>query len=238
MKIKLSFETENEKISQNYRFALLSFFKKCLQKSYPEDYEKFYSAQNPVIKPFTFSVSFSKSEMQKDFVYAPDKFMNVYITGLDEAFIIKLYNSFLKEKFKPYPFPENTITLKKVNFVPQADIKGEKALIKFMSPLIVRIHNGENDRYLDFSDENFNDTLNVNTKAVFEKFGFTGYEPIKIMPLKAKKTVVKSDGLCFNASVGIFSIEGDTRVLSVLYRMGMGSRRSEGFGMFETLGGM
>jgi len=47
MKIQLSFETENEKISQNYRFALLSFLKNVFRKVIPKTMKNFTARKTP-----------------------------------------------------------------------------------------------------------------------------------------------------------------------------------------------
>ncbi|MCI8446780.1 MAG: CRISPR-associated endoribonuclease Cas6, partial [Bacilli bacterium] len=56
-----------------------------------------------------------------------------------------------------------------------------------------------------------------------------------IVPLKNKKTVVKLYHHSMNASLGIFQLKGNPELLDFLWKAGIGSHRSSGFGSFKIL---
>jgi CRISPR-associated endoribonuclease Cas6 len=164
--------------------------------------------------------------------------MNVIISGVDAALILKFYNSALAFKNLGYPLKTNEMILRKIRLDNRLPEIKEKMLIKFLSPLIVRKREDNKDTYLVGVDEEFEKYINISIYNLFDSLGIKDiYNPIKLTPIDAKKTVIKSDGLMFNATFGNFIIEGDKNVISVLYQAGIGSRRAQGFGLFEIVGG-
>ena len=60
-------------------------------------------------------------------------------------------------------------------------------------------------------------------------------EQIEITPIKPFKTVVNTFGNKITGNVGIYQLTGDVHILNLLYQLGIGSRRSQGFGMYEIV---
>ena len=60
-------------------------------------------------------------------------------------------------------------------------------------------------------------------------------DSVKIEPVKARKTVVNTFQNKITANVGIFRLKGDLQILNLLYALGVGSRRSQGYGCFEVV---
>ena len=58
---------------------------------------------------------------------------------------------------------------------------------------------------------------------------------VNIQPLKCKKVIVTHYGCKIETTVGILLLEGNETILSYFLRAGIGSRKSEGFGMLELL---
>lgn len=56
-----------------------------------------------------------------------------------------------------------------------------------------------------------------------------------IEPIKCKKVIVKAYGTNIPASLGVFKLTGDIKVLNELYLTGIGAKNSAGFGKFEVL---
>lgn len=235
MKLILGFELTAKEVELNYRETVLSFIKHMLSFKYPSDYEQLFT--QPIMKSYSFSVYFPDVALSQNIVLASDKQMSVTITGCDNILIAKLYNSALFMKNKSYPMLNNSMTLKKVrldNFIPKIQ---EKNLIKFLSPLVVRKRVDNKDTYLNFDDQEFNKYINISIENLCNQLGISPCGTIKLTPFNAKKTVIKQDNLFFEANLGTFVLEGDKDIISLLYQTGIGSRRSQGFGMFEIIGG-
>ena len=53
--------------------------------------------------------------------------------------------------------------------------------------------------------------------------------------LPIKKLIIKFYEKQIECSTGIFALEGDIELLNYLYKAGMGSKHSAGFGMFQIV---
>ena len=58
---------------------------------------------------------------------------------------------------------------------------------------------------------------------------------MNIYPYEMKRTIIKNYGIKFPVSMGIFKVEGNKEILDYLYKSGIGSKSSAGFGMVDIL---
>lgn len=236
MKLVLGFELSSEKVDIDYRSSILSFIKHLLSTKYEDDYNSLFS--NPTMKSYTFSVYFPNITMEEGSVRAGEKQMSVTISGYDHALIAKLYNASLHEKHKGYPMKNNTMVLQRVRLDNAKKRLKERSVIKFLCPLIVRKRIGNKDTYLTYKDEDFNKYVNITISNLFKQLEISKDNiNIDLKPFNARTTVIKHGQLMYQANIGTFILEGDTGILEVLYQTGIGSRRGQGFGMFEIIGG-
>lgn len=237
MRYKLFFELENKDISIQYRKSILSFFKKSLSEYDNEIYEKLYHAKDPIIKPYTFSVFFKDSEFKENRIIVNSKQMELNISIADYEIAVILYNAFNHQRNKIFHLEHNSMTLKNIVLIQEKQINTEEISIKFMSPLIVRQRENEKDYYFSVEGKKFLETLKINIK---EQLKLTNYsmdivDSIKLEKINGRKTVVKFYEKQMEGSIGTFKLFGNKELLNFLYRAGIGSRRSSGFGMFEII---
>lgn len=237
MRYKLFFELENKDISIQYRKSILSFFKKSLSEYDNEIYEKLYHAKDPIMKPYTFSVFFKDSEFKENRIIVNSKQMELNISIADYEIAVILYNAFNHQRNKIFHLEHNSMTLKNIVLIQEKQINTEEITIKFMSPLIVRQRENEKDYYFSVEGEKFLEILKVNIK---EQLKLTNYskdivDSIKLEKVNGRKTVVKFYEKQMEGSIGTFKLFGNKELLNFLYRAGIGSRRSSGFGMFEII---
>lgn len=237
MRYKLFFELENKDISIQYRKSILSFFKKSLSEYDNETYEKLYHAKDPIMKPYTFSVFFKDSEFKENRIIVNSKQMELNISIADYEIAVILYNAFNHQRNKIFHLEHNSMTLKNIVLIQEKQINTEEITIKFMSPLIVRQRENEKDYYFSVEGEKFLETLKINIK---EQLKLTNYsmdivDSIKLEKINGRKTVVKFYEKQMEGSIGTFKLFGNKELLNFLYRAGIGSRRSSGFGMFEII---
>lgn len=238
MKISLKFEVQDNIIPKNYRSFLLSFFKLTLSGNCPELYEKYYSEKYSV-KNFCFSTYIKNAVFGKEEISFDDDF--AITLSVDDSSMegIDWYNAFLKMKNKPFRLPtKNEMTLKSVKIESHRQIKDDTIIVRMLSPIAVRNVNDGKSRYYSCFDEEFIPELKENTVTLLEKI--TGIDkekiPMQIEIIKPKKTVTYAFGSNITANLGIYRINSDPIFLNYLYKLGIGSRRSEGFGMFEIIG--
>lgn len=249
MRINLNFELESNIINKEYRLAIISFIKHSLENYSPNTYNALYK-DNTKMKSFTFGVYLPDAEINDENIKLSSKYINITFSIFDNELFIELYNSFNSMINKKYTYNNNSmiITLRKITMQNEKPIKQNRILIKFLSPLILRNHNRETNKdiYLTFKDENFNSLLNQSIERLAKEFNFESSE-IKLTPVRmtddngntiqeeSKTTAVPFKDNLISASFGKFCLEGDITLLNNLYKTGIGSRRSEGFGLFEVL---
>lgn len=255
MRIKLHFELENNIIPKDYRILILSFIKNNLEKNFNESYKEIYG-EKPTVKFFTFSVYLPKPKIEKEKIELDRNYFNVLFSIYDNKQFIEFYNSFNSminkkidnkenEKYS-YPLKNNKMELKNITMVNEKNIISNRVRIKFLSPLVLRNHKekminkkrkGE-DIYLDFNDSDFNEQINYSVSRLIKDLKLKEVNSnIKLKPYNnlARKTVVSFKNILINSSIGEYILEGDSELLNILYKTGIGSRRSEGFGMFEVI---
>lgn len=255
MRIKLHFELENNTIPKDYRILILSFIKNNLEKNFNESYKEIYG-EKPTVKFFTFSVYLPKPKIEKEKIELDRNYFNVLFSIYDNKQFIEFYNSFNSminkkidnkenEKYS-YPLKNNKMELKNITMVNEKNIMSNRVRIKFLSPLVLRNHKEITinkkrkgaDIYFDFNDSDFNEQINYSVSRLIKDLKLNGVNSnIKLKPYNnlARKTVVSFKNILINSSIGEYILEGDSELLNILYKTGIGSRRSEGFGMFEVI---
>lgn len=252
MRIKLHFELENNIIPKDYRILILSFIKNNLEKNFNESYKEIYG-EKPTVKFFTFSVYLPKPKIEKEKIELDRNYFNVLFSIYDNKQFIEFYNSFnsminkeKENKENSYPLKNNKMELKNITMVNEKNIMSNRVRIKFLSPLVLRNHKEKiinkkrkgKDIYFDFNDSDFNEQINYSVSRLIKDLKLNGVNlNIKLKPYNnlARKTVVSFKNILINSSIGEYILEGDSELLNILYKTGIGSRRSEGFGMFEVI---
>ena len=258
MRIKLHFELENNIMVKDYRALILSFIKSSLEKNFKKSYEEIYKSKDkPIMKFFTFAVYLPKPKIEKDKIELEKNYFNVVFSIYDNKRFIEFYNSFnstinkepeeIEKENEEYSYPlkNNKMKLKNITMENEKIITSNRAIIKFLSPLVLRKHEEitinekrkGKDIYLDFNDSDFNEQLNYSVSRLIKDLKLNGINSnIKLEPCKtARKTVVDFKKILINSSIGEYIISGESELLNILYKTGIGSRRSEGFGMFEII---
>lgn len=239
MKLTLNFLLAKNSIKQDLRRALLSFFKFTLSAHNPDLYEQLYGPGKTVQKPFAFSIGLDKPVFTKEGITLNSPFMEVNLITNAYSLGIDLYNNFLQAKEKKFKLTDNnTMTLKQVRITNQPHIVQNSILVKMRSPLVVRQHEKNvTDKYFQYCDEDFTPKLKICLQQELTHCTElnVSMDDFKIEVIKGKKVFVKAFNLVIPASLGIYRLSGPAEVLDALYQSGLGSRRSEGFGVFELL---
>lgn len=239
MKIDLEFTLKNNTISTEYHSFIVSFFKKALEAYDEELYQKWYQG-NPEAKPFTFSVYFDSPQFAGETITLRTNKISVHILNYDIQNALLLANAFQEFETKKIIFPlnHNEMRLNRVSKERLKPLEEDNIIVQMTSPLVVRNHNKDTnkDDYLTYQDEQFKEILKMNIQNTIEKLGYSiNVDDFDIVPLKNKKTVVKLYRHSMNASLGLFQLKGNQELLDFLWKAGMGSHRSSGFGNFKII---
>lgn len=237
MRIKLYFTLENTSIPIDYRRSIISFIKLSLINYSEKEFQKYYNKKDNIIKPYAFSVFFKNPKINGQEIIVEDKKFEINMTIENYETAITMYNAFNYQKNKKFSINQNSWILQNIVLMPEKEIKENKMSIKFQSPLCTRKREGNKDYYYSFEKEKFEETLKINIK---EQLKITNIplelvDTLKITPIKAKKVIIKFYEKQLECSTGIFALEGDIELLNYLYKAGMGSKHSAGFGMFQIV---
>lgn len=242
MRFVLNFELKENILPVEYRKVVLSYIKNALTNCNDGKYfDKYFNGAEQ--KDYCFTVMLPKSTFKKDYVYLKEnKFKIVFSCGEKEKTALILYSAFIAEKDKSYPLAKgNFMTLRSLSFINSDEIKNNRVIFKTSlgSGLCVREHDRvtKKDNYYVFNDDLFREKINFVLKNQLLKAGFTEEEVncVKVNPIDCKKVAVKHYNFFIAVSIGIFEMQGDYRVLQYLYDVGIGSRKSMGFGMVDLV---
>lgn len=239
MRFKLYFQLEKNEFPIQYHKCIISFIKLSLSEYNPEFYKKLYNDKEPIVKPFTFAVFFNTPIFTKEKIMLGNNSIEFNISVQDYTTAIMLYNSFNHQQNKKFPLEQNSMVLKQISLIPEKEITSDEIKVKFMSPLVVRNRNKETrkDYYHSYKDDQFKETLKINITEELKNSDLPSniVEGFDLIPIEPKKTVITFYEKQIEASLGTYLLKGDRRLLEYLYKAGIGSKRSAGFGMFTIM---
>ena len=237
MRFRLNFKLENECLPVQYRKNVLSFIKLSLSKYNEEYHKKLYNEKDTIIKPYTFAVFFNNPIFRDEEIIIEDKKFNINFSVSDYVIAVALYNAFNHQKKVKFSINNNSWTLENITMLNEKKIDTEKLKIKFLSPLVVRSRENEKDYYYSYESPEFEEILKINIKEQLKITDISQekVENFNIKAINAKKVIIKFYEKKMECSIGTFEISGDKELLKTIYQMGLSSRRSSGFGMFEIL---
>jgi len=235
------FQLKKPEMDIEYRRVFLSLLKKSFQEASPGVYEKFYGDGVPM-KPFAFGVFLPKPEFKENMVYLKTNEITLNFSTYYSELGIYFYNSCIRNRrlFQAYPLSNgNEMVLRRISLQREKTIKDREAVFKTLSPFLVRLHYKETneDEYLTKKNELFiaqvEESIRVMAEVLLEKKNRV--ERVEFMPVSFKEIPIKHYGSLVEGNSGIFKLTGDPGILDFVYKVGIGSRRSEGFGLLDTV---
>ncbi len=225
----------------DYRTGFMSIIKSAFKSESPIDYDLIFNRRT--VKSYTFAVSFGDDVKIKDEKIYFSKPLEFKFSSFDLKDEILLYNYFVKnETIKVFGLDFKVSYLK---FVENGNIKGNSAIFRTLSPVLIRSHKNEKF-YLcpqceNFDgDEDFVEALRFNVSELIRNLlGREVSSEINFKPIKTRRVVVKhmtdKGDLKLPGFVGLFLFEAEPEILNLILRAGLGARRGQGFGMVELV---
>ena len=208
-----------------------------------------YSAGRQSFKFFTFSnfLEAGKFDDENKTLTFP-KSISFLLSSPMNWFLEQITSNLFKDQFVHLGY--NKLMMHGINIVPETDVSSTVVKIKMLTPVTLHrtLQNNEGDTKTEFFspfNSEFSDRINNNLRKKWEALHKNEcYSNIKISPLfekcndnekciyfgsrVQKRTVVKG-------WMGQFLLEGDINLIRLAYQTGIGSRNSQGFGMFDIL---
>ena len=237
MRLKLTFNLENENFPIQYRKNIMSFIKLSLSEYNEEHYKRLYNQKDNIIKPYTFAVFLKEAKFKEEEILVESKKVEINIAIADQEIAVILYNSFNHQKYKKFSLDKNAMTLENITMLLEKEINENEIVIKFMSPLIARNRQEQKDYYYSFQHREFLETLKINIKEQLKitNIPIEYVDNFEIETIEGKKVITKFYEKKIEGTLGIFKLSGNRELLKYLYQAGIGSKRSSGFGMFQII---
>lgn len=185
---------------------------------------------------------FQFSELKGDY-YIQDKkiyfksYISFSVRSVEPFFIRLLAESFWKNGITLGDKTYRTIHLKLSNDT----VDDKTILIKMITPITVYSTDLETKKTIYYSpkDEQFFEMIKNNFYRKYQ--AYYGIQPDTAIEIRCgdenlpKKVVTKYKGIYITAWYGTYEISGERKYLDFLYQTGLGSKNSQGFGMFDLI---
>jgi CRISPR-associated endoribonuclease Cas6 len=231
MRLQFVYKLKTATLSSTYREGFASVLKEALQKANPACYHRYYS--NPSRpKPFTFAVLLEKSSAnEKGDLYISSKQIILYISTASRELGISLYNALLETRGE---WSQNGFRLRNVFVTPTPRITKPQARFITVEPVLVKAID-EPGRYLLPKDEGFTDALNAAVQEISKHFLGIHDVRVELRNERTRSEDVRLRDTVTHGFLGLFDLCGPPEVLNLIYLVGLGDHRSEGFGMLELV---
>ncbi|SFG73281.1 CRISPR-associated endoribonuclease Cas6 [Desulfotomaculum arcticum] len=244
MRIKIELETECQELPIDYRRKFISYVKSAFENYNQDLYATLYEMGSSP-KSLCFSIYFvPEVEIRKDGITLHSKRFIAWFTTPDILMGVHLINAIMARRNKWFPLADsdNKLRTRSIINVQEQSINTNAVHFKILSPIVIRDHyNGatEKDWYYTFEDSNFEKIWKRNLKAELQnKFNrdvSSDIDGLQIKPINLRKTVVKNYGIYIPCTIGNFILAGERYLLDYLYKAGIGSKRSLGFGCLDIV---
>lgn len=240
MRICVQFALEKPELPKDFRPVFVSFIKNCLSRYGQAYFDAYYKDRDAIMKTFTFGVRLNRPQFRGDTVFLGGNRAAFTLSTPDAKDGTILYNAMVESKFTEFPLAnQNSMKIAAIRIEPTEEIRRPEIVVKMSSPLALREHCRETnaDRYIDVACDAFAEKAREIVAAQLDIFQLDASlaDAFSIEPVLPKKTVVVAFRSPIDVSLGVYKLTGPPALLNFLYQAGIGSRRSQGFGMFEVL---
>jgi CRISPR-associated endoribonuclease Cas6 len=242
VRFSVELSLEEEKFPKDKNRIFISLLKNNFSGYNQEYFESQYKNMPNKMKNFTFSVYMGKCKFLRDEIVVPDKkiYLNFSTNNYEDG--IMFYNSFLTNMGKEYPLKNNKMKIEKIRMIKEKVIYDNKVIFKTLSPIVVREHGGDNKKtwYHSLSNEKgqviFKENMRQQLGDEFGEKAMYDFEDIEIDISKDNRDVkVKNYGIEVLSNVTKIQMKAKPYILDYFYKVGVGSKRSSGFGMLDIV---
>jgi CRISPR-associated endoribonuclease Cas6 len=231
MRFSVFYSLSQPKLPLEYRRGFLSLLKQTIELSTkPMLKHVFYSEHT--LKPFTFSVYFpeiGKQEEKSEINVGKRAILNFSTFDLELA--AHLYNGFLKTKtFKLF---DNELTFEKIQMRQSNQIRSDKVVFKTLSPVLIN-NLGSSEWFLVPGEKGFSEGLEFSIHEMTREFLKTDNIAFHFKPLQFNRKPVWHYNMHRSSFTGVFEIQSTPELLQLIYDIGLGVRRGQGFGMLDV----
>ncbi len=231
MRIEVFYDLEDARISVEYRRGFASLLKEAIRQANLTCFDRYYSRLH-ALKPFTFSVFFPGLTGREDEHFNVGSQAILHFSTSSPELCAYVYNGLLS--IREFPLFENKMRLKHMFLKPKFTLTQDKAVFKTLAPVLVNTK-GNSNWYLLPGKEGFDEGLAFSVREICRIFLNMPEAAVEFRPINIRRKVVRHYNMDMQGFVGTFELYGRPEVLNLIYQVGLGVRRSQGFGMLERL---
>lgn len=237
MRLQANLEMSTDWLIKDYRRIFMALIKNVFSTYDPVLYVNLYGTEEQkrkVNKPFTFSLHFSDfNRIEGNKIYCGSR-VGLFFSSNDEILVTAFYNGLKKNK--EIVIGENhpiVFRMENIRLLPLKKINNDKVDFKTISPILVN-EEGNNLVYLSPTHLNFNQAFKFIIAAQAKQFNIPCEEGMINIEISAmKKLPLTHYNQTMTSWLGSFTLTAPKEVLQLVYDIGIGVRRSQGFGMLE-----
>jgi CRISPR-associated endoribonuclease Cas6 len=190
-----------------------------------------------VFKLFTFSRLMGKYTFNRGRILY-DGEITLYVSSPIQRFIRELANEILR--LGQITIGENQLKVTGISFPVEPDIKNE-VKIRMLSPLTIYSTLLTPDKrkktyYYSPMEKEFSELIDANAKKKLILLKRRNLKSrLMITPIKVREVLVMYKNTVIKGWLGLFCLKGPKTLIKIVYDAGLGSKNSEGFGMFEVI---
>ena len=243
MRFSIDVDLLQEEIPKDYRKMIVSFFKKAFEDSNPEYYKKQYVNEENKMKEFVFSVFMERPDIKKDNenISVPDKRIKIFFSSYNPEDGLNIYNALMLKQDKIYKYKDFQICPRHIRLVREKTIRGNEVTFKTLSPVVIKEHKGDNKTtwYHKLDSEAGREQFGINLKNQLKvglgKGCISDYDEIRYEVIKNKELKIKHYDIIVNCNMAEIKFNAKPYILDYLYKAGVGSNRSRGFGCLDII---
>lgn len=243
MRLSIDYEMSGEYLPRDYRSGFMALIKKALEIANPVLLERYNSSRT--LKPFTFSTYFARLKGTEGEKLNVGKEVRLNFSTPSLELATYIYNGLRATRtfplFEQKLGFENTLKLRKISMQRAERIQSSEVVFKTASPVLVN-NIGRSDWYLLPGESGFEEGLRFAVTEIAKEFlNWQSEVPLEFRVLEqdgrisVKRRVVSHYNQSMSAMVGAFKLKSDPAILQLIYDVGLGVRRSQGFGMLEVI---
>lgn len=234
MRITLDYEISPDVIPKNYGRGFISLIKKLIENTDQLLFNDYYNQHK--LKPFTFGTYFPQLQGNEN-----DKLKvgNVVIINFSTSSIqlaTNIYNGFIKTPEHYWRNNGSSITLKplKAFLNKRTTIIKNEHWFKTLSPFIIS-NEGESNEFLLPGEDGFMEGLQFSLNECAKEFlGVDEKIEFEFEAVNMKRHVIYHYKK-MPTNKGIFRMKAEPEILQMVYDIGIGVHRSQGFGLLEVV---
>jgi CRISPR-associated endoribonuclease Cas6 len=229
------------KIPVDYRTEISSLIEKTILREAPKVYSHYWRDRTEKIMPFTFSLFIPPARLNESesihILECSSNTLGFQFSSCDFDLLNYVYNGLLKVMGQ-YSLFDYTIEFRNFFFQKLKLINDNRVRFRILSPVVVPNRgNKEGKRYITWEDMSYSELLINSVETLCRNFIKPDYHlnknSIEIIPSLCSTTMVEHLSELIPATNGIIEIRAPVEVLRLIYDAGLGTRRSQGFGMVD-----